>query len=138
MFGNLWVNLYGPLLIITLHFIFGERIICSTLKKSKNIKNMILDKFRNVDLTFELCNGIVTNEWCLLFGLELHVKTNSFLLFNKFSPYIYIHIIHIKYIYIYIKYIYVYCPLWYIFYIFIFKINTIEKIKQIQINIYKR
>ena len=136
MFGNLWGNLYGPLLIITLHFIFGERIICLTLKKSKNIKNMILDKFRNVDLTFELCNGIVTNEWCLLFGLELHVKTNSFLLFNKFSSYIYIHIIHI--IYIYIKYVYVYCPPWYIFYIFIFKINTIEKIKQIQINIYKR
>ena len=80
---------------------------------------MILDKFRNVDLTFELCNGIVTNEWCLLFGLELHVKTNSFLLFNKFSPYIYIHIIHIKYIYIYQIYICILSSLIYILYIYI-------------------
>ena len=80
---------------------------------------MILDKFRNVDLTFELCNGIVTNEWCLLFGLELHVKTNSFLLFNKFSPYIYIHIIHIKYIYMYQIYICILSSLIYILYIYI-------------------
>ena len=81
---------------------------------------MILDKFRNVDLTFELCNGIVTNEWCLLFGLELHVKTNSFLLFNKFSPYIYIHIIHIKYIYIYISNIYMYIVLSDIYFIYLY------------------
>ena len=80
---------------------------------------MILDKFRNVDLTFELCNGIVTNEWCLLLGLELHVKTNSFLLFNKFSSYIYIHIIHIKYIYISNMYMDIVLPDIYFIYLYL-------------------